>query len=100
MAIRCPRRSGSEYYNYKGFYSVVMLALVVADYRFLWADVRSNGCCSEAQIFNVCQLKQISDGTIGFPNADPLPGDDRDMSHDAFALRTWLMKPFSQHIFN
>ena len=40
------------------------------------------------------------DGTIGFPNADPLPGDNRDMSYfivayDAFALRTWLMKPFS-----
>ena len=40
------------------------------------------------------------DGTIGFPDADPLPGNDRGMPYfkmadDAFALRTWLMKPFS-----
>ena len=40
------------------------------------------------------------DETIGFPDTDPQPGDDRDMPYfivadDAFALRTWLMKPFS-----
>ena len=52
------------------------------------------------------------DGTIGFPDVYLLPGDGRDMPYfivadDAFALRTWLMKPFSgrildnqQHIFN
>ena len=38
--------------------------------------------------------------TIGFPDADPLPGDDRNMPYfivadDVFALSTWLMKPFS-----
>ena len=63
------------------------------DCRFLWADVGSNG----AQIFNECQLKQsILDETIGFPDADPLPGDDRDMpqfivADDAFQLRTLPM---------
>ena len=40
------------------------------------------------------------DGTIGFPDTDRLPGYDRDMPYfivgdDAFALKTWLMKPFS-----
>ena len=50
LAIRHPRRSGSRYYN--GFYSVVLLALKDAGYRFVWADVGSNGCCSDAQIFS------------------------------------------------
>ena len=64
VAIRCPRQEGSKFFNHKGFYSVFMLALVDADYRFLWADVWSNGYCSDAQIFNECQLKQsIMDGT-------------------------------------
>ena len=54
----------------------------------------SNGCCSDAQIFNNCQFRQsVIDGTIGFPDADLMPGDDRDMAYfivadDAFALRT------------
>ena len=77
MAIRCPRQSGSKYYNYKGFYSMLVLALLDADYRFLWADAGNNGSSSDAQIFNKCQLKQsLFDETIGFPDADPLPGDD------------------------
>ena len=101
VAIKCPKWSGSKYYHYKGFYSVVLLALVDADDRFLWADVGSNGCCSHAQIFNKCELKlSILDGTTGFPDTDPMRGDDRDMPNfivadDAFALRIWLLKPFS-----
>ena len=48
-----------------------------ADYKFLWADVASNGSCSD--VLNECQLKNnIIDGTIHFPNAYELPGDDRD----------------------
>ena len=39
------------------------------------------------------------DGTIGFPDAEQLPGDHTDMPYfivadDTFALRTWQMKPF------
>ena len=91
VAIRCPRRSGSRYYNYKGFYSVVLLALVDTDYRFVWADVETNGCSSDAQIFNECQLREsIMDGAMGFPDADSLPFDDKCMPYfivadDAFA---------------
>ena len=66
---------------------MVLLALVDAYYRFLWPDVGSNGCCSDAQIFNECQLKQnIIDGTIGFPNVDLLPGDDRELPFFLVAL--------------
>ncbi|KAH3843207.1 hypothetical protein DPMN_116718 [Dreissena polymorpha] len=40
-------------------------------------------------------------GLIGMPEATPLPGDDRPIGYyiiadDAFAMRTWLMKPFSR----
>ena len=100
VAIRCPPDSGSLYYNYKGFYSVVMLALVDADYNFLWVDVGSNGSSSDAQIFNDSELKDvIEEGTLGLPDPEPLPGDDKNIPYfiiadDAFALRTWLMKPF------
>jgi len=39
VAIRCPAKSGSLYYNYKGFYSIVLMALVDSDYKIIWADL-------------------------------------------------------------
>ena len=75
-----------------------MLAVMDADYKFLWPDVGSNGSCSDAQIFNKYHLMQSIDENIGLPDADP-SGNDRDtkkftVADDACALRIWLMKPF------
>ena len=79
IAIRCPPRSGSLYYNYKGFYSIVLLGLVDADYRFLWADVGANGSSSDCGIFNESDLEPaLREGTLGLPDPDPLPNDNMD----------------------
>ncbi|XP_062622261.1 uncharacterized protein LOC134283800 [Saccostrea cucullata] len=40
IAIKCPKNGGSLYYNHKGFYSVILLALVDAHYKFVW--IRKN----------------------------------------------------------
>lgn len=102
VAIKCPRASGSTFYNYKGFYSVVLFALVDADYKFLWCDVGAPGSNSDATIFLTSDLRAcIEDGSIGLPDPQPLRFDDRVMPYfiigdDAFPLQTWLMKPFSR----
>jgi len=102
IAIRKPMNSGSYYFNYKHFFSIILMALVDADYKFLWVDVGANGACSDSQVFNISQLKaQIDDETIGFPEPDPLPNDDKDVPYfiigdDAFPLKPWMMKPFSR----
>ena len=43
VAMRCPPNGGSLYYNYKGFYSIILMALVDADYKFLYVDLGANG---------------------------------------------------------
>ncbi|XP_052284938.1 putative nuclease HARBI1 [Dreissena polymorpha] len=101
VAIRCPNNTGSLFYNYKGFFSVVLLALVDADYTFLWTDISGYGSMSDAQIYNESELKEcFENGTIRFPDPEPIPNDDQDMPYiilgdDAFGLRTHLMKPYS-----
>lgn len=79
------------------------MALVDAEYKFIWVDTGANGsAASDAQIWNASEVKEtIEDGTIGLPAPDPLPGDDRPMpffliGDDAFALKPWMMKPFSR----
>ncbi|KAK3098526.1 hypothetical protein FSP39_020316 [Pinctada imbricata] len=53
----------------------------------------------DAEIFNFSELKEtIENGTIGFPRAEPLPNDMPFfilLGDDAFALRTYMTKPFS-----
>ena len=66
VAMKKPEKSGSEYCNYKGFFCLVLLALVDTEYRFLWVDVGSSGSSSGAQIFNCSKLKKkITDGREG-----------------------------------
>ncbi|XP_060587963.1 putative nuclease HARBI1, partial [Ruditapes philippinarum] len=102
VAIRCPKNGGSLYYNYKGYHSIVLLALVDADYKFTWVNIGAQGGCSDAQIWTQSDLKlAIKRGLIGMPDKTPLPGDDKQKGYyiiadNAFAMRTWLIKPFSR----
>ncbi|XP_033761212.1 uncharacterized protein LOC117342994 [Pecten maximus] len=57
VAVRCPPKSGSTYFNYKKFFSIVLLALVDADYKIIWADIGGRGAASDAQIWNDSDLK-------------------------------------------
>ncbi|KYQ59833.1 hypothetical protein ALC60_01218, partial [Trachymyrmex zeteki] len=43
--------SGSTYYNYKGQYSTVLMAIVDTSYRFLMVDISAQGRHSDGRIF-------------------------------------------------
>ncbi|XP_060607325.1 uncharacterized protein LOC132759552 [Ruditapes philippinarum] len=36
VACKCPPNTGSTYHNYEGFFSIVLMTLVDADYKFIW----------------------------------------------------------------
>ena len=99
IAIRKPKHSGTQFSNYKGFFSIVLMAVAGGDYRFLFVDIGANGSCADSGIFKLTNIyKAIIDGLAGLPEGDHLPNDDIDVPYsfiadDAFGLRTWLMKP-------
>lgn len=50
VCVQCPAGSESLYFNYKGFFSVVLLAIVDANYKFLCVDIGSYGREGDAGI--------------------------------------------------
>ena len=76
VRMQAPPHSGSLYYNYKakGFYSIIMLALVDASYKFLYVDVGAYGADSDAGIFRECGLHHaLEQDKAGLPPSEPLP---------------------------
>ena len=47
VALKKPKNSEALHHNYKGFFSIVMLALVDGQYKFRWVDVGTTGSCSD-----------------------------------------------------
>lgn len=101
VAIQAPSHSGSAYHNYKGYFSIVMLAVVDSQYNFMYLDVGSNGSCSDARIFKDSEFySALEEGAEALPPPEPLPDDDHSIPYsfvgdDAFALKDWMMKPYA-----
>ena len=94
IAIKKPNKSGLVYYNYNNFFSIIILTLVDADYKFMWVDIGANGSTSDCVVFNDSELKDgFEHDDIGLPPPDHLTNDDLDVQYymledDAFPLRT------------
>ena len=92
ITIKKSTKSEREYYNCKGFFSLVLLALDDAEYRFLWVDVGSIG--SKLRL-------NIEDGTLGLPPSELLGQGGPDLHYfllgdNAFSLMPWTVKPYSR----
>ena len=98
IRIKCPTNSGSVFYNYKSFFSIVLLAVADATYKFIVVDIGAEGSASDSGVFSNSSFgKSILESTIELPpqkviGTHSLPpvfvGDQ------AFPLRKNLMRPF------
>lgn len=80
----------SNYFNYKGNNSIVLLALVDDDYCFSYVDIGCNGRASDGGIFKRSSLGQALEiNSLDIPEHSVILGDS------AFPLKKYLMKPFT-----
>lgn len=79
------------FYNYKGSFSTILLALVDHNYCFTYLDVGAAGRESDGGVFGRSNLKMaIDENTVNMPNNSVIVGDD------AFPLKRYLLKPYSR----
>ena len=106
VALRKPIRSGSTFYNYKHTFSIVLLAVVDANYRFIYVDVGCQGRISDGGVFrNSSLFSAIKTNDINIPPPDTLPNLDTHFPYvfvadDAFPLTENLMKPYAKRGLN
>lgn len=103
IRIAKPHHSGSQYINYKGFFSIVLMAVVNADYQFLYVDVGAEGRMSDGGVFAHCSLSEaLATGCLHIPAPKKLlPQHHSSVPYylicdDAFPLKEYMMKPFSK----
>lgn len=100
VRVRCPKKTGSLYYNYKNYFSVILFALTDANCKFLAIDVGSFGREGDAGIFQKSSIGQsIREKHFNVPGPKLLPNTNIEMPHvflgdEAFPLLDNLLKPY------
>lgn len=100
VTIKCPDNSGTRNFCYLKKFSLVLMAIVDPDYKFICVDVGGYGRNSDGGILEESVMgKRLEAGTLSVPKGVPLPGQIEDtpmvlIGDEAFALKTYLMKPF------
>lgn len=113
VAITCPPMSGSDYVNYKGKYSIVLMAVVDSSCKYVLIDVGAEGRPSDGDMFKNSNFgKALIGGKLAIPSLGLLPGTATDVPYvfvgdREFQLRKDFMRPFperyvkdEQNVFN
>lgn len=95
-----PSHSGSMFYNYKGYFSIVLLGMCDADYKFTYVDVGAYGKSSDSGIFKNSSLyEKLNKESLNIPQASSITGSSCEYPYvivgdEAFALSEHVLRPY------
>lgn len=100
VAIKKPPHSGTLYYNFKGYYSIVLQAVIDANYRYICIDVGGYGSQHDSATFQASQLyRAVMHKTIVLPQPSTVENSNLYLPYfflgdGAYPLSKFLMKPY------
>ena len=98
VAMDCPKNKGSSCYNYKGFHSLVLMAICDSKYCFTLVDIGGYGRDNDAAIFGQSEIGIAFDNNeMNLPEPKNVDGYTLPyvlVSDEIFQLKPWLMKPY------
>ena len=101
IRIECPKKTGSLYHNYKGFFSIVLLAICDANYCFTLFDLGSYGSNNDSGILSHSEMGERFDcEEMNLPDPEPLPGCNYEklpyflLGDDIFPLKFWIIRGY------
>lgn len=94
--------AAKEYHCFKNFHSIILLGIVDAKRRFLWASCGAPGCNHDATVFSVSGLYQSLINDENFPRMwteiNKVMVPPMILGDSAFTHHTWLQKPYSHAV--
>ena len=101
IRMGCPKLSGTLHYNYKGFFSMVLLAICDANYCLTLLDLGQYGSINESEAHANSQIGQMLEDDLLYvpPDTKLQKGDLHDCTYvllgdEIFPLKKWFMRPF------
>ena len=100
VVIEAPAKSGTLYCNYKGTFSIVLLAVCDAKYNFTLVDVGQYGSNNDSGVLAQSKISStFESNTLNLPESEVLPGTNLDIPYflvgdEIFTLKPWLLRPY------
>lgn len=100
IRVLCPKNSGSMFYNYKQYFSVVLQGVADANYKFIAVEIGAYGKQSDGGTFQASQLyRQLKNRQLNIPEPSDFPQTTTKapfvlISDEAYPLLPFLLKPF------
>ena len=101
IPIAAPVANHNDYYNRKGWYSMILQGIVDANYCFLDVCIRWPGSVHDARVFAHSNVyRKITEEQLLPQKYIQVQGVDIPVfliGDSAYLIKTWLMKPFPQN---